>query len=325
MAFTGNATYTGLAAFTIEQTIQRDWSLVWVSAYPFLKILDMDKSNFNRGFSVSGLKMLLSVMGDDLTNPAEGVLDNAETTPMTANTTNGFSQFAFNFAHYRGNYTITESEATLAANGGRGDLLEGKKIQFLNSFKTKLSTHVAGSAIDARNSVLGMGQPLSTSNTVGGISQSTDTLIAAQVLTGYGPFSLSAIDVIADSIGALDRKEADMVFAAHGNGSTTNVYAKIRDQIGPSERFENTNDFAVKYGIKSMVYGGLPIIRDNRITGGTLRVIASKSWYAYFPKKPKLLPLKQIDLTDAFNQMGTMWAALGTNDPACNGLVSGIT
>lgn len=324
MSFTGNSNYTALAIYTVEQTIKRDWTEIWTSGYPVLKVMEMDGTNFNKGFSVSGLKMLVPIAGDDMTTPAAAVPDADQNTSDTLNNTAGFGQAEFEFARYRATYTIQEAETMLAANGARGNLLEGKKKQFISSFKNAISNHLADSTAATNRRIMGMGQPLSTSNTVGGISQTTDTQWASNVTTGYGPYAPNCIDAILDAIRAKDRFEPDLIMAAFGNGSTTNVYAKIRDQIAPSERFENNNSFTVKYGIKAMIYQGIPVVMDNRITGGTLRVFSTKSWFLYVPRKPKMVPTHYKDGTDTALQTGAMWCASGICDPGSNGIVSGI-
>jgi hypothetical protein len=320
--FTGNSSYTGLAAFAIEQTVERDWSMVWTRAHPLFRVLDMNQSHFNRGFGVAGLKMLLSINGGDLDNPADGVTDTNETSEMTLNTTGGFSQAAYNFSHYRANYVIKESEATLAANGSRGDILEGKKKQFLESFKKAISDDAASTVADARENVLGIRQVLSTSNTVGGISQTTDPDWAAQVTTTYGPWALEAAEEKIDAIEAQGRQEPDIALAAYSS-SGTNVYARYRSSIAPAERYEN-KDFKAKYGLKNFMHMGVMVVMDNRIPAGELLVLSTGSWYCYFQRKPKLHPLQRLGKTDAYEQVGTLWCALGCNDPASNGRVTGI-
>lgn len=323
MAFTGNATYAGLAAFAIEKTVKRDWSMIWTAAHPYYRAMDMAGTNFNKGFGISGLKMILSIMGDDLTYPADGVTDANELVAMDVNTTNGFSQAAYEFSHYRANYTIKESESALAAGGQRGDILEGKKKQFLESFKKAISVDVASTTIGSRDVTQGIRHVLATSNTVGGISQSTDTQWAAQVTTGYGPFALEAAEEKIDAINALDRFEPDLALASY-SASGTNVYARYRSAIAPAERYEN-KDFRTKYGLKNFMHQGLMVVMDNRIAAGELLILATKSWFVYLQRKPRLHPLQRIDNTDAYEQVGTLWTANGCCDPASNARVTGIT
>jgi hypothetical protein len=332
LAFTGNASYVDFAAVAIEQTVTRDWSMVWTEGHPILTVIHDGQLNFNRGFSISGTAMLLPVLGDDQDTPVAGIATGSgETVAMAYNTSDPLSQFKFNFAHYRGNYTIRESEAKMAMNGARGNLLEAKKVNLLGSWRNTLSGHLSSTTADqADNSrVLGLYQVLSTSNTVGGISQATDTQIAAYVKTSAGPFALELIEDAVDQISVNKNeqrnKEPDLVLASIS--STNNVYGKYRSAIAPAERYVN-KDFSVKYGLKNFMHMGLMVVKENRIgdtLSGSCAILSSKTWYAYIDRKPTMHPKQRIPGTDAYEVVATAWACLGCNDPGLNGLVRDIT
>jgi len=332
VSFSGNSNYLALAATAIEQSVQKDWSKVWTAGHPLITIIQDNKANFNRGFTINGTKMLLAVMGDDQTNPVEGVATGSgEVSAMTPNTGNGLSQFSYNFAHYRGNYTIRESEAVLAKNNARGNLLEGKKDQLIGSWLNKLSTHLSSTTADASDNsrVLGVYQPLSTSNTVGGISQTTDTQIAAYVKSSAGAFALELIDDCYDSINALINGQRsakpDVILASYA--ASNNVYGKMRSAIAPAERLVNA-EFKAKYGLENFMYLGMATVQDNRIgttLNGSLGVLSSKTWYAYIDKMPKAHKEQRLQGTDTYEYFYTAWAGLGCNDPGLNGLIRDIT
>lgn len=335
MSFTGNSTYANHAAFAIEQSLTKKWSMLWTSSHPFIAILAGMGLNFNQGITVNGLKGLLPVMGDDQTVPVAGVASGSTeiSSPMTPNYTAGFSQYAFNFAHYRGNYTILESEAKLIANGTRGDLLEGKRRQLQASFMNAVSNHFASATADAADNSRPMGiyYPLSTSNTVGGISQSTDTQTAAYVKSSAGPFDLSLVDDAYHSLkskGNVDRDYApDVALASY---STTNdVYGKWKSAIAPNLRY--SNDTVTKYGVSdNFVHagGGFTVAMDSRIAdtlSGSIALLSSATWYVYMDKKPRMHAPERVAFTDGYEVAATAWVFTGCNDPGMNALIRDIT
>ncbi len=332
MSFSGNSNFLNAAAVAVEQRITNTWRSIWTSAHPFLQILEMQGTNFNKGFTVQRNAMILGILGDDQTNPVAGVATGSgELVAMSYNVTNALSQAKYYFGHYRGNYTILESEATTLANGERGNLLEGKKMQFNDSWLNKASTDFASTTIDASDNskALGLYYVLSTSNSPGGISQSTDTQWAAQLKTGAGAFDLMLVDDMLDGIAAksnMNRKgKPDVLLCSYT--ASNNVWGKFKNSIAPNERFTHEG-FSVKFGIDNVVYRGATGVQDPRIgstLNGSIAVLTSSVWYAAMQKAPKLHPLAKIPGTDAYEQVGTIWAGLGCNDPALNGLIRDIS
>jgi hypothetical protein len=163
VSFTGNANFLNNAAVAIAQSINKEWSMVWTSSHPLITVIQHKKTNFNQGFTIKGLKMVLAVMGDDQTNPASGVATgSAEAVAMGENLTNGLSQFEFNFGHIRANYMLLESDVKLLQNGAYGNILTAKKQQMLGSVMNLISNWLSSTTADqADNSrFLGMYQPL---------------------------------------------------------------------------------------------------------------------------------------------------------------------
>jgi hypothetical protein len=334
MSFTGNSSYANNAAVAIAQAIHKEWSMVWTASHPLITVVQHNKTNFNQGFTIKNLGMLLAVMGDDQTNPAAGVATGSgEAVAMSENLTNGLSQFFFNFGHIRGNYMLLESDMKLLANGQYGNVLTAKKNQMLASFKNTISTWLSSATADQSDNsrFLGVYQPLSTSNTVGGISQATDTQIAAVVKSSAGPFALELIEDVADQIAAKSNADrnggaaADLVLAS--SSSTNNVYGKYRSAIAPALRYVN-KEYEVKYGLKNFEHNGMMVVMDSRIANtlsGSCAVLSSKTWFVALETTPKLHGLQRKHGTDAYQEVGTAWGGVGTNDPGLNGLVRDIS
>lgn len=332
MAFTGNSTYTltNYAAFAVGKAVSKAWSMIWTTAHPLLTAIADRGTSFNQGFTLSGNnKMLLPIAGDDLTTPAAGVTDANELTADTISATNGASQAAYEITHYRAHTSYRASEEFVAQGGSLGNFLEFKKTQVLESLKNRWSTDAASTTVDARDKIMGFRYALSTSNSPGGISQSTDTQWAAQVKTSAGTFALSLIDDQVDLIGNEGRGGPDLVLA--GNQSGSNMYGKIRTAIGPTaERLTNVQGGSTKYGVmgpgQQMQYLGMLIVQDARpAVSGEICILSTPTWHVLMPKEPTIRQPYQKDGTDAFVQSYTLFTALGCSDCSMNARITGVT
>jgi hypothetical protein len=325
------ADYTNFALaalYSIEQTFRRDFKQLWEKAHPFFKIMQAKGLHFNKGFNISGTKMLLPAYFDDQSNPADGVQVSAELTPMTANTDNG----AFQWSHYRDNIVIRNSDKMISAsNEGRGNYMAGRRKQLLGSFKNVLSYDVivptaapnglnAANALDAIMSLRFM---LHNANVIGGKDQALDTDWQAVYNIATGPFDLSYVDNDITDVLKNGRSEIDCFLAAEN--STARVYSAFRDSLKPGERYETSSDFARKAGIKSFNYSGADVTMDNRNTAGELIGLATDTWYVRLPEEPESDGPQRVGLTDAFEQVYTLWCGIGCDDIACNSRRIGIT
>ena len=327
MAFTGNSSYAVAAytAFAVEKQVAKKWHTIWTASHPLLEAMADPGTNFNQNFDLEGsMGMIISVNGDDLTNPASGVTDANELTADTVGITNGFSQAFYYIAHYRAHATYRASENFMASQGPRGNLYEGKVNQVLESFKKIWTSDASTTTVDSRTKIMGYRYALSTSNSPGGISQTTDAQWAAQTKTSAGTFGLNLIDDQIDKIAAEGRTPADLILA--GNTSADNMFGKIRTAIGPvAERLVNINGKRAKYGLQSFVYINCPVVLDTQGVSGEINVLSTPSWYVYMPKKPTTLPMAPLDKTDAQIQTYTLFTSLGCGDPALNASILGIT
>ncbi len=332
MAFTGNSSFAvaGYSAFAVSKAVSKGWSMIWTTAHPLLAAIANRGTNFNQGFSLNGYKsMVLPIAGDDLTTPAAGVTDANELTADTISATNGFSQAEYAITHYRAHTSYRASETFVAEGGTLGNFLEGKKNQVLDSFKNRWSTDAASTTVDARDKIMGFRYALSTSNSRGGMSQTTDTQWAAQVKTSAGTFALGLIDDQVDMIGIEGRGAPDLILA--GNQSGSNMFGKIRTAIGPTaERLNNVQGGSTKYGVmgpgQEMAYLGMAVVMDARpAVSGEICILSTPSWYVLMPKTPMSHDPVLKQGTDSYVHTFTLWTALGCSDCAVNARITGIT
>lgn len=329
MAITGNTNYVGNAAVAINVSLSKDWTWLPFRANPLLMIMKAKGTNFNKRvrLNADGNKVLFAVAGDDQTNVPAGVAPGSdEISAMTANLITGLTQAEYFRAQYRGNYTILESEIETLSQGSRGNILEAKKDQALKSFLNVLAGHVSDTNADTSSRILGLRQPLSTSNTVGGISQSTDTDWAAQVDTTGGNLTLAKVDRHLNKFYRFTEDNANPIdlLLCSTNPSGIDTYQVLVDQVLPHLRV--TNEFMkTKFGIEVLEHRGVMMARDHRAPVNRVDFLSTKTWWAGIPEKPTFREKDQIQLTTAFAQVFFGWCYLACQNPQHNGSLTNLT
>lgn len=333
MAWTGNTNFAAAATFALEQSLTKDWNYLWTKGHPFYRAMAYKGTHFNKGFSVNGTSMIIPIVGAKLTDAVAAVTVANEVSALSLanNIASGFTQAQYYFAHYQGNVLIRDSDKKLAAGGQRGNFLEGMKGQILNDFKDILSEHIIDDSATAPTVASYVGDRIenllhviAVGNTVGGINQATsgNEPWRGQVQTTFGPFNTDAADYLIDAVNDLGRSSVDLILAS--TSSTSNVLAKFRATISPSERYENS-DFTTKTGLNHFMFRGAPVIGDNRAPAGYLVALSTDSWYVHLPEKPDVMAAQRIPGTGVDEIYCSLWAGVGCGDPACNGVTSGIT
>lgn len=315
--YTGQPAYSAVAT---EISVTKKWENAWLRKFPLVSFIKENKGNFNKGMLRKGNTMLCPIILGNATTTADGVADSAELTGITPYITANLTQAAYEIAHYRNAFYIRESEMQLI-NNTRGNHLEGVTQQLVDGFVNALADDMASTNADSRTAVLGVQQVLSTSNTVGGIAQGTDTDWAAQVTTAAGAFSLDLIDDKMDAVNPRNGN-TDLILLAYASG--VNLFGKLRAALAPAERIVNAN-FKAKYGFTNIEYLGALCISENRFTSGVICGLDTSSWFYMGDTAPKLVGIDRYPGTDAMEHMYNMWASLGCNNPAKNWRLTGVS
>lgn len=312
------------AAFAIEKSLSKQWSLAYKQIHPILAIIK-DTPNWNKDGIVVGKQMILPVVVGAMTTAPAGVTDANELSAMTYNRTANFTQAQFEYAHYRGNFVLTDSEMKTLAKGGvgnaRGNIIEGKQAQLEQDFKDTIANQLSGSGADARDSLMGVLYPLSTSNTVGNIAQGANAQWRANVSSGVGALSLPVIDNLYDTC---CNKGKPTVMICSSPASGVNTYGRLRSLIMPAMRI-NDAAFTAKYGLTNMVYNEMHAVRDQRMATGYIALVDPTSWYFCGDTSPKLHHQTPIPATDSIESVFNLWGGLAIDNPGKNGVLSGIT
>lgn len=325
----GNTNFINAAAFAAEKSLNQTFGLLWSTAHPLIARLSARKDSFDNVGTIKDNKLLIGVNYLDMGTPAAGVSVANSLTAITPYAQTGFTQSETEYSRYHASFYMLPHEKKLLLNGERGNLFEGYANQLRESFKNKLSTDIAGTSNASASSLLGLRYALSTSNTVGGISQTNDPYWAAQVRTSIGTFNVSQIDDDYDGIIALGRSVPDLLLLSRN--STVNVYGRMRDQVNALQRVVE-GEKKPNFGFASFIYMGMDCVLDNRLgsglsTTGGYQMLSSDSWAWGGDKMPKLADDESHRLqgTNAHEFYYDMWCVLAAKDIACNAYGSGIT
>jgi len=328
----GNANYGGFdasndwaknAAFAIEKQLTTRWTHAQAQVHPLLAVLKRNGLNWNKGSDVSGLKMLKPVVVAGPTTAAAGVTDANELNAMTYNSTANFTQAEAEFAHYRNNFTLRDSERQLLEGGARGNILQGKTEQLEEDFKSVMQGHLSGSGAGTRSALMGILQPLSTSNTVGGISQTSYANWRSNVTTSVGTLTLQGVATMIDTIASFGPGPDLLICSAPASGF--NSYGKMRLLIENAVVYNDPNNALVKAGVASFSYMGMAIVKDHRMATGNMAFLDTRTWYWRGYDAPKLVRKDGIQATDATEFVFNFWGSIACFNPKHNGLFTGVT
>ena len=314
-------------AMVVEQTVKARAQKIWMTANPLLATLRRKSpTNWNSDkVQIVGSKLLIPIMFGQGSSAAAGVADANELTPDAFEVTQDFTHAEYEFSHYRRQITYRNSEMTLVQGGGVRIDLDQKVDQLIGNFETVIENGFVGNSNGSRTTVMGLRYLLSTSNTVGNISQGTYPNWQAGVQTNVGQFSLDPFNAEIDRINALGRCRPDIIMCSYS--AANNVFGRFRDAIQPGQVLQ-TQDNSVNYGFESFTYMGRDVVqwlKLGNVLAGSAMVLSSSSFYInMLSDAPQKMPNTVIPGTDSTTDMYTWWWCHGNADPACNSIITGI-
>lgn len=331
----GNPSFDGIYAFTREKQIKKTWQQIWTTDLPFLKKIKADGLNYNTAEeSPDGNSILFPLMYLGPSTSARVGLNSNAFTPITPYATTGFTQAQYFYARYENAFYLNANEKTLIgkADTTRVPILPGKLDQLVMDFKNVLIVDLNGTQNGTGQA--GTGQPtglryfMSTSNSPGGVSQTTYPVWAAKVVTNAGPFYDNLVDREIHRIRDLGRGEAD--FCQLSYTESNDVYGKMLGLIAPSQILTDPAKKAL-YGFETFSYRGLDCFQDGRLgtaQDGSMVIGRSSAWYVNAksdePEPTANEPVKRLAGTTSDEHMFEWWFTWGTDDCAGNSYVTGI-
>jgi len=158
------------------------------------------------------------------------------------------------------NISITRSDEL--KNSGDSQILNFVKSKTQIAEKTmidKLGDGLYSSGTNAK-SIVGLGSIIGTSNTVGGISQTTYTWWASQVDSTTTTLSLAALQTQYNNL-TINNEHPTVIMATRTN------YNRYYGLLQPQQRFMDSE--TAKGGFQSLMFNGTPFISGSKVPSGS--------------------------------------------------------
>jgi hypothetical protein len=338
----GNSSFDGLVAFASERQMKTEWSRIWTTDWPLLvKVLNdtlagRRSMGTNAKFGPDGNSVLFPLEYLGPATSARAATKANAATAITPTLTQGFTQAQYHYAKYENAFWLTSHERELIARSPGGTtripILSGKVDQLQSDFKNIVSTDFLGTqngtGYEGNGQITGERYFLSTSNSPGGVSQTTYTTWAADVVSSAGQMYEGLLDAPIHRINTLGRGPAD--FAQLSWSSTNDVYGKVYGLIAPAQVIVDQGK-SVEYGFEVFKYRNLDCFQDNKLgdaVAGSMVIGRSGSWHAFMksqlPQLSNVDGTKRISGTSLIEYFYEWWIAWANDDVASNTYVTGI-
>lgn len=197
-----------------------------------------------------GTSIMVPLEYDDLSS--SGWYIGADTLSTSDNETMTSAEYAWKQLY--ANVSITRKDELV--NSGDVQKIDLVKSKMKNAEKTMAQLMATGvyNAGTTTNALIGLQAIIGTSNTVGGISQTTYTWWAGQVDSTSTAFSLAAVQTVFSNC-TYNNESPTVAFATKAN------YNRYYGQLQPQQRFMDSE--TAKGGFSSLMFNGIPFIADD--------------------------------------------------------------
>lgn len=237
-------------------------------------------------------------------------LDTSENEQLTA------AQFAWK-SLFAG-ITITEEDEL--KNGGSAGVLKllASKAQIAEkTIKDQLGSGLYSDGTNAK-SIIGLRDIVAVDQTVGGISQSTNSWWQGQVDSTTTTLTISALNTVYENA-SIDSEKPTVAMATRTN------YVRYYNLLQPMQRF--TDSETARGGFNNLLFNGIPFISDSHCPANHVFFLNENHlWLCYHPERnfssePFQKPLNQQVKVSRILWMG----AFGSSNNRLHGKLSGLT
>lgn len=215
------------------------------------------------------------------------------------------------------NITISRKDELMnSGEAAKLNLVKSKTQIAEKTMMDALGTGVYNSG-STSNAFIGLGAIIGSSNTIGGISQSTNSWWAAQVDSSTTTFAISALQTIFTAC-TVDSDSPTVVMATRAN------YNRYYGALQPQQRFMDSE--TAKGGFTSLMFNGVPYIADSHCPTSNIMVLNEKYLHLYVHKdeemrfSPFQKPINQnIRVAQVF-----FMGALGSSNNRLHGKLSAV-
>lgn len=215
------------------------------------------------------------------------------------------------------NITITRKDELMNSGDAAKVSLVKSKTQIAEKTLMDLLGTGVYNAGSTTNAIIGLGAIIATSNTIGGISQSSNSWWAAQVDSSTTTFSIAALQTIFNAC-TVDSDAPTVIMATRAN------YNRYYGQLQPQQRFMDSE--TAKGGFSSLMFNGVPFIADSHCPTNNIMVLNENYLHLFVHKdedmrfEPFVKPVNQNLRTAKVYWMG----ALGSSNNRLHGKLSAV-
>lgn len=292
-----NANYVGVnagtsyaaLAYAVEQYVNMDWEKQYLRTHPFLdKVWQAGKG---KKVSIDGPKALIPIW---LSNGSSWSAitranENADITAAQGDGTMAEAPWCNLVA--RQEFTQTELKRLRTYAHLRGSIIQGRADELSQGLLDTIITQMWTNQNAAENQITGLPYICSTSNTVHGINQSTDTTFASNVTTSAGLMTEVMLD---SAISKLRREKSSkpdcIAVAALASGGSIDLITRIKSVLSASTLLmRNVNEAAgtQKYGYDNFEFRGCTVFGDQFMTNGEVYILDSTKFVLVGDMKAK--------------------------------------
>jgi hypothetical protein len=338
-----NPNYAGAAAVAVGNQIDKRFPAIWMVAQPLITILrtKVGNTNFNHASSLKGEWMLLGqtygppTIGSRVENSSNFAVP---TTPVL-NFQFTDPQYPYSTRSLPINYSVQDWQQLTSGKTQLADLVklrtENMMRQFTVDWNTDLMGTNPGSVFTSGGNLTGLLSMMSTSNTVGGISQTTNAFWQAQVNTAGGPMGEALIVPQISKINSLNRMKADILLLSYNSVTQSSVYDRLFSQISATQMITKQGP-TVDFGFETFIYKGLTCTMDNILGGANsagsdaFLLLSSETFWVNWenngiPARVPTMATMRGQGTVMTEDMYFMTMSFGCNDIACNAMTTNIT
>lgn len=247
---------------------------------------------------------------------ASGWYSGADTLSTTDN--DNITAAAYDWKSLYAGVSITEEdELKNSGDAAMLNLLKSKMQIAEKTLKDKLGTGLFSDGTDAK-SIVGLRDIVATDQTVGGISQVTNSWWQAQVDSSTTTNTITAMNTVYQNC-TIDSEMPNYIV---GTRSTYNSYYAL---LQPQQRFQDSE--TAKGGFQNLMFNGAPFVHDSHVPTGDIYFLNLNHLHLFYhPKRnisfePFQKPINQQVKVSRFLWMG----ALGSSNNRLHGALTALT
>ena len=250
------------------------------------------------------------------TTTASGWFQGAETLSTTDN--DNISAARYNWKSLYSNVTITEEDELKNSGDAQVLSLVKSKMQIAEkTIKDTLGTGLYSDGTDSK-SIVGLRDIVATDQTVGGISQSTNSWWQGQVDSSTTTLTIAAMQSVYEDA-SVDNEVPTVGLATRAN------YNRYYNLLQPQQRFMDSE--TAKGGFTALMFNGAPIISDSHCPANHLFFVNEKHAHLFYHPKANFKfddfqrPINQRVMVGRFVWMG----AFGSSNNRLHGALTALT